>query len=164
MFKGFVRIFQNTYFFKHLSLEAFGLLTYALFLQTNYNFTINVIHYPYLKTISKIIPLNQHKFRILNQSKEARPQLGEYEYENMRTWEWPHTFETPPIQPDYPWFSKCTLNLGLEKAMLINSANMSHLPPFSHWSNMFVFIKKTISWKFQILSSKNFRVVSPWIL
>ena len=53
-------------------------------LQTNYNFTISVIHYPYLKTISKIIPLNQHKFQILNQNKEARRQLGgEYGYEQQ---------------------------------------------------------------------------------
>ena len=37
--------------------------------------------------------------------------------------------ETSPNHPDYPWFSKCTLNLGLEKHMLINSADMSHLPP-----------------------------------
>ena len=55
-------------------------------LQTNYNFTISVIHYPYLKTISKIIPLNQHKLQILNQSKEARHQRGQYmkirKYEN----------------------------------------------------------------------------------
>ena len=35
---------------------------------------------------------------------------------------WPHISEAPPNQPDYPWFSKCTLNLGLEKPMLINSA------------------------------------------
>ena len=53
-------------------------------LQTNYNFTISVIHYPYLKMISKIIPLNQQKLQILNQSKEARCQLREYEYENTR--------------------------------------------------------------------------------
>ena len=31
-------------------------------------------------------------------------------------------------------FTTCTLNLGLEKPMLINSTNMSHLAPFSHWS------------------------------
>ena len=39
---------------------------------------------------------------------------------------WAYISETPPNQPDYPWFSKCTLNLGLEKHMLINSADMSH--------------------------------------
>ena len=42
---------------------------------------------------------------------------------------WSHISETPPNQPDYPWFSKCTLNLGLEKPMPINPADMSHLPP-----------------------------------
>ena len=42
--------------------------------------------------------------------------------------------ETPPNQPDYPWFFKCALNLGQEKPMLINSADMSHLSPFSHQS------------------------------
>ena len=30
-----------------------------------------VIHYPYLKTTKKSIPLNQHKFQILNQNKEV---------------------------------------------------------------------------------------------
>ena len=59
-------------------------------LQTNYKFTISVIHYPFLKTISKIIPLNQHKLQILNQSKEVRRQLGEYEYENARISEYAH--------------------------------------------------------------------------
>ena len=34
-------------------------------LQTNYNITISVIHCPYLKTTSKIIPLNQHKLKKL---------------------------------------------------------------------------------------------------
>ena len=68
-------------------------------LQTNYNFTISVIHYPYLKTISKIIPLNQHKFQILNQSKEARRQLGEYEYENTRIWEYAHEQQSKSILP-----------------------------------------------------------------
>ena len=53
-------------------------------LQTNYNFTISVFHCPNLKTTSKIIPLNQHKFQILNQNKEARRQLGgEYGYEQQ---------------------------------------------------------------------------------
>ena len=42
---------------------------------------------------------------------------------------WVRISETPPNQPDYPWFSKDTLNLGLEKPMFINSAHMSHLPP-----------------------------------
>ena len=49
---------------------------------------------------------------------------------------WVYISETPPNQPDYPWFSKCKLNLVLEKHVFINSADMSHLPPFSHWSNM----------------------------
>ena len=47
---------------------------------------------------------------------------------------WAYISETPPNKPDYPCFSKCTLNLGLEKHMLISSADMSHLSPFSHWS------------------------------
>ena len=34
-------------------------------LQTNYKFTIIVIHCPYLKTTSKTIPLNQHKLKKL---------------------------------------------------------------------------------------------------
>ena len=47
---------------------------------------------------------------------------------------WVHISETRPNQLNYPWFSKCPLNLSLEKPILINSVDMSHLPPFSHWS------------------------------
>ena len=36
-----------------------------------------VIHYPHLKIRSKIFPLNQQKFQILDQNKEARRKLGE---------------------------------------------------------------------------------------
>ena len=42
---------------------------------------------------------------------------------------WAYISETPSNQPDYPWFLKCILILGLEKPILINSHNMSHLPP-----------------------------------
>ena len=35
-----------------------------------------VIYHQYLKTTSKIIPLNQHKFQILNQNKEATQKLS----------------------------------------------------------------------------------------
>ena len=69
------------------------------FLQTNYNFTISVIHSPYLKTVPKIIPLNQHKFQILSQSKEARHQLGEFEYENARIWEYSNEQQSKFILP-----------------------------------------------------------------
>ena len=48
-----------------------------------------------------------------------------------------HISETPANQLDYPWFSKCPLNLGLEKPILINSADMSHLPPFNHRSILY---------------------------
>ena len=47
---------------------------------------------------------------------------------------WAHISEAAPNQLDYPWFFKSPLNLGLEKPILINSADMSHLTPFSHWS------------------------------
>ena len=49
---------------------------------------------------------------------------------------WVHISEMPPNQPDYPWFSKCTLNLGLEEPMLINFDDMSHLLLFSHLSTV----------------------------
>ena len=53
-------------------------------LPINSDFTISVIHYAYFKTTSKIIPLNHHKFQILNQDKEARGKLGgEYAYEQQ---------------------------------------------------------------------------------
>ena len=54
---------------------------------------------------------------------------------------WAHIPEMPPNQPDYPWFSKYTLNSGLDKPMLLNSTNMSHLLPFSHRSSIFVIYK-----------------------
>ena len=42
---------------------------------------------------------------------------------------WAYISETPPNQPVCPWFSKCALNLGLQRHMLINSADMSHYSP-----------------------------------
>ena len=53
-------------------------------LQTNYDFILSVIHYPYWKTTSKLIPFNKHKFQISNKNKDARRQLsGEYAYEQQ---------------------------------------------------------------------------------
>ena len=69
-FKAFNHIFQNTYFSKNLSLAASGVPLHSL--KTNYDFTVSVTHYPHLKTTSKLIPLNQQKFQMLNQNKEAR--------------------------------------------------------------------------------------------
>ena len=59
--------------------------------------------------------------------------------------QWEHISETPPNQSDYPWFSKCTLNLNLVKPMLINSADISHLPSFSHWSKESLESRKSFS-------------------
>ena len=42
---------------------------------------------------------------------------------------WVHISETHPNQLDYPWFSKCPLNMELEKPIRINFAGMSNLPP-----------------------------------
>ena len=42
---------------------------------------------------------------------------------------WAYISGKPRNQPDYLWFSKCAMYLGLEKHMLINSADMSHLTP-----------------------------------
>ena len=52
-----------------------------------------------MKTISKIIPLDQQKLQILNQSKEARRQLREYEYENTRIYEYAHEQQSTFIPP-----------------------------------------------------------------
>ena len=49
---------------------------------------------------------------------------------------WAYFSETSHNHPDYPQFLKWTLNLGQEKPMLINSANMSNLSLFSHWSRL----------------------------
>ena len=48
---------------------------------------------------------------------------------------WAYISEMPPNQSDYLCFWKCTLNLCLEKPMLINYANISYLPFSSHCSN-----------------------------
>ena len=57
-------------------------------LQTNYNFTITVIHYHYLKTLSKIIPLNQHKFTFEIRVKKLDANLV---YMNMKIREYENT-------------------------------------------------------------------------
>ena len=59
---------------------------------------------------------------------------------------WAYISETPPNQPDYPWFSKCPLNLGLEKHMLINSADVTTTPLQPLWR-----LKTRINWHAAVL-------------
>ena len=92
-------IYSRTSIFSNTSHQKSPVYLHMHSLQTSYNFTISVIHYPYLKNISKIISLNQHKLLILNQSKETRRQLGEYGYENTRIWEYTHEQQSKFILP-----------------------------------------------------------------
>ena len=64
-FNGFDYIFQNTYFSEHFSLAASECTYLSLFADQWRLY--NVIHHS---------PLNQEKFQIINQNKEARCQLG----------------------------------------------------------------------------------------
>ena len=64
-FNGFDYIFQNTYFSEHFSLAASECPYLSLFADQWRLY--NVIHHS---------PLNQEKFQIINQNKEARCQLG----------------------------------------------------------------------------------------
>ena len=59
--------------------------------------------------------------------------------------------ETPPNQPDYPWFFKCSLNLGQEKPMLIKTADMSHLPLSATGLVQFLFYV----WKHNVMLNQN---------
>ena len=61
---------------------------------------------------------------------------------------WVYISKTPPNQPDYKWFSKCTLDLSPEKPMLINSADMSHIT----LSFLLVFIPFQFSYLFSFFS------------
>ena len=89
-------------------------------LQANYDFKFSVIHQPYLKTTSKIIPHNQHKFRILNQNKEARCQLGgDYAYEQQSK-SVPSCFDSSKYDAHIEYYKKFTVydefKHGQEKA------------------------------------------------
>ena len=69
-------------------------------------------------------------------------------FTNKAVNKWAFISETSPNKPDYPWFSKCTLNFGLGEHMLINSANMWHLAPFSHWAITTFLVKEDHIWPF----------------
>ena len=84
-------------------------------LQANYDFTVTVIHYPYLKTTSKIIPLNQYKFQILNQNKEARRQPGgEYTYEQQSK-SIPPCFDSSKHDAHIEYYKKFTMSSDITK-------------------------------------------------
>ena len=84
-------------------------------LQANYDFTVTGIHYPYLKTTSKIIPLNQYKFQILNQNKEARRQPGgEYTYEQQSK-SIPPCFDSSKHDAHIEYYKKFTMSSDITK-------------------------------------------------
>ena len=71
---------------------------------------------------------------------------------------WTHNSETHSNQLDYPWFSKCPLNFGLEKGILINSTDMSYLPPSATGLNENQLCQRALNKKFQgnLLAKYNF--------
>ena len=74
-FIGFDHLFQNTYFFWTTLTGCSGLLIYALFTNQLWLYDVSItIHIR--RSHQKKSTLNQHRFQILNQSKEAGRQLG----------------------------------------------------------------------------------------
>ena len=68
-----------------------------------------------MKTTSKIIPLNQHKFQTLNQNKEARRKLGgEYAYEQQSKFI-PPCFDSSKHAARIECYKKFTISSNLAK-------------------------------------------------
>ena len=81
-------IYSRALIFSNTSHQKLPVCLHMHSLQTNYNFTITVIHYDYLKTLSKIIPLNQHKFTFEIRVKKLDANLV---YMNMKIREYENT-------------------------------------------------------------------------
>ena len=85
-------------------------------LQTNYDFTIcHSIHYQHLRTTSKIIPLNQHKFQILNQNKEARHKVGREKAHEQKCKSIPPSFDSSKHGAHTEYYKKFTMGLNIAK-------------------------------------------------
>ena len=74
-----------------------------------------VIHYQHLKTTSKIIPLNQHKFQILNQNREARRKLGGENTHEQQSKSIPPSFDSSKHGAHTECYKKFTMGLKIAK-------------------------------------------------
>ena len=74
-----------------------------------------VIHYQHLKTTSKIIPLNQHKFQILNQNREARHKLGGENTHEQQSESIPPSFDSSKHGAHTECYKKFTMGLKIAK-------------------------------------------------
>ena len=73
------------------------------------------IHYQHLKTTSKIIPLNQHKFQILNQNREARRKLGGENTHEQQSKSIPPSFDSSKHGAHTECYKKFTMGLNIAK-------------------------------------------------
>ena len=74
-----------------------------------------IIHYLHLKTTSKIIPLNQHKFQILNQNREARRKLGGENTHEQQSKSVIPSFDSSKHGAHTECFKKFTMGLNIAK-------------------------------------------------
>ena len=73
------------------------------------------IHYQHLKTTSKIIPLNQHKFQILNQNREARHKLGGENTHEQQSESIPPSFDSSKHGAHTECYKNFTMRLNIAK-------------------------------------------------
>ena len=74
-----------------------------------------IIHYLHLKTTLKIIPLNQHKFQILNQNREARRKLGGENTHEQQSKSIPPSFDSSKHGAHTECYKKFTMGLNIAK-------------------------------------------------
>ena len=74
-----------------------------------------IIHYLHLKTTLKIIPLNQHKFQILNQNREARRKLGGENTHEQQSKSIPPSFDSSKHGAHTECYKKFTMGLKIAK-------------------------------------------------
>ena len=72
-----------------------------------------VIHNQHLKTTSKIIPLNQHKFQILNQNREARRKLRGENAHEQQSKSIPPSFDSSKHGAHTECYKKFTMGLNI---------------------------------------------------
>ena len=74
-----------------------------------------VIHYQHLKSTSKIIPLNRHKFQILNQNREARRKSGVENTHEQQSKSIPPSFHSSKHGAHSECYKRFTMGLNIAK-------------------------------------------------
>ena len=75
-----------------------------------------VIHYQHLKNTGKIIPLNQHKFKILNHTKETRRKFGRQKAHDEQSKSMPPSLDSSKYNAHTECYKRITMSSNIPKS------------------------------------------------